>query len=204
MEVVLRSLAHTGDHPMPSVLITDPQGAIEYVNARFTELTGYTAREVEGRTPSFLQAANFSAETYQDLWRTLEAGEVWEGEFNNKRRNGERYWEAGTIAPFRDAHGAIAGYVAIREDITARKQAEAALRPGEAPRPQGLDGTGLELVRELDNLLTTFQCSADVLNLHLEPDSAVRLALEAMFKAGCKGKELGARILEFSRNQRSH
>jgi diguanylate cyclase (GGDEF)-like protein/PAS domain S-box-containing protein len=108
-----------------SVVITDLSGCIEYVNPRFTEVTGYSATEAIGQNPKILHSAQTTPETYADLWQTLTSGRAWRGEFINQRKNGEVYWEEAQIVPVKSAAGGITHYVAIKTDITERKQLEA-------------------------------------------------------------------------------
>jgi PAS domain S-box-containing protein len=114
-----------------SVVITDAQGAIEYVNPKFTQLTGYSAAEVLGRNPRVLKTGEFPPESYARLWATISAGEVWKGEFHNRKKDGGLFWEAATIAPIKAGDGRITGYVALKEDITEHKVAEQARRESE-------------------------------------------------------------------------
>ncbi len=107
-----------------SVVITDPEGTIEYVNPKFTEVTGYTSDEAIGQNPRILKSGNLPDSFYKELWDTITQGEVWQGEFENKKKNGEIFWEHASIAGIRNKRGEIAHYVAIKEDITERKATE--------------------------------------------------------------------------------
>lgn len=110
-----------------SVMITDLQGRIEYVNPKFVETTGYAPEDVIGRTPSVLRSGFTTPETYGDLWASISAGREWRGTFQNRRKDGSLFWEAVLVSPIRDAEGRMTHYVAIKEDITLRKQYEAQL-----------------------------------------------------------------------------
>ncbi|MFZ2640950.1 MAG: ATP-binding protein [Verrucomicrobiia bacterium] len=111
-----------------SILITDRQGTIQWCNPAFTELTGYTVAEAIGQNPRFLKSGKHDAVFYQHLWRRILSGRIWHGEIINKRRDGSLYTQEITITPVRDAHGQIAHFIAIEQDITLRKHAEAELR----------------------------------------------------------------------------
>ncbi|MBL9191638.1 MAG: PAS domain S-box protein [Opitutaceae bacterium] len=111
-----------------SVVITNTHGEIEYVNEKFTNVTGYAASEVLGRNPRVLKSGRTSPDEYRQLWHTIEAGEVWKGEFHNKNKQGQTYLESATITPIRGEAGRITHYLASKEDITARRAAEADLR----------------------------------------------------------------------------
>ena len=114
-----------------TVVITDRSGTIEYVNPKFTRLTGYTLEEAIGKNPRILKSGEQPPEFYEAMWKTISAGEEWRGEFHNLKKNGESYWESASISPIRDARGEISHYIAIKEDITERKNAEEALRISE-------------------------------------------------------------------------
>jgi PAS domain S-box-containing protein len=111
-----------------SVLITDTRGTIQYVNARFTEITGYTSEEAIGRTPGMLKSGSTSDETYRDLWATISDGREWRGELQNRRKNGEPYWDDALISPIRNPAGVITHYLAVQRDVTERKRTEAEIR----------------------------------------------------------------------------
>ena len=111
-----------------SVVITDTQGNIEYVNPHFSHLTGYALDEVMGKNPRIIQSGDTSLETYDQMWRTIRSGKVWRGEVWNKKKTGEPYCEVEIIAPVIDSDGAIVNYIAIKEDVTAEKESEAKLR----------------------------------------------------------------------------
>ena len=126
-EASLRKISVAVEQSPVTVVITDAQGRIEYVNPKFTAVTGYSAAEAMGQNPRILKSGHFSPETYQGLWATLTSGATWEGVFHNRKKNGDLFWEAATIAPIKDSEGRITNYVAIKEDITERRRAEADL-----------------------------------------------------------------------------
>ena len=128
----LRKLSTAVEQSPTSVVITDTTGAIEYVNPKFTEMTGYTLTEVAGQTMSIFKSGHSSPEVYRKLWDTLRSGRTWHGEFQNRKKDGELFWEEAWIAPVKDAQGTLAGYVGVKEDITERKRAEAELGASEA------------------------------------------------------------------------
>ncbi len=129
---LLRKLSRAVEQSPSSVVITDLKGNIEYVNPKFTTLTGYTLDEVRGQNPRILKSGHTSDAAYAEMWRTISAGGEWRGEFLNKKKNGDLYWEAASLSPIRDANGQITHYLAVKEDITTRKQAEGDLRQNEA------------------------------------------------------------------------
>jgi PAS domain S-box-containing protein len=124
-EEKLRELSRAVEQSPASIVITDCAGNIEYVNPKFINITGYTMVEVLGKNPRILKSGETGPEAYRELWRTITAGEEWRGEFHNKKKNGELYWESASISPIRDLTGRVTHFVAVKEDITARKQTEA-------------------------------------------------------------------------------
>ena len=111
-----------------SVVITDPQGNIQYVNRKFSECSGYSREEVGGKNSRILKSGLTTADHYRNLWSTIKDGKTWSGELCNKKKNGDIYWEAASITPITNAKGEITHFLAIKEDITARRKAERDLR----------------------------------------------------------------------------
>ena len=120
----IRKLSQAVEQSPSMAMITDLRGIIEYVNPKFSEITGYPAEELIGQTPRILKSDMTSADTYQALWSTINSGRVWHGEFLNRKKSGELYWEAASIAPVFDEKGVVTHFVAVKEDITQRKRAE--------------------------------------------------------------------------------
>jgi len=114
-----------------SIVITDTAGNIEYVNPRFTQITGYALEEVMGKNPRILKTNKTPPETYRQLWDTISAGREWHGEFINLRKNGELFYEQASISPILDEKGTITHYLAVKENLTERKRVEEALRESE-------------------------------------------------------------------------
>lgn len=111
-----------------SIIITSLDAEIEFVNKAFETSTGYSRQEVIGQNPRILQSGKTLKQTYLELWKTLLRGETWKGELINKRKNGSEYIEWAQISPVVQADGSITHYLAIKEDITERKQMESRLR----------------------------------------------------------------------------
>ena len=115
-----------------AVMITDAVGNIEFINPMFTKFIGYSTEEVIGKNPSILKSALTSRETYEDLWKTIRSGGIWRGELQNRKKNGELYWESEVTSPLLDPEGVITNFVSVKEDITERKMAEQSMAAGKA------------------------------------------------------------------------
>ena len=124
VEISLRLLTRAIEQSPLSVVITDRQGRIVYVNPHFVAATGYSAESVFGKDPSLFKSGYTTPGEYRRLWDTITSGQVWQGEFHNRMKNGELHWESASIGPVRDEHGRITHFVAVKEDITRRKRAE--------------------------------------------------------------------------------
>ena len=123
-EQTLRQLSLAVEQSPESIFITDLEGRIEYVNDAFVRISGYARDELIGKTPHLLRSGKTPAATYTSLWSALSSGETWKGEFINRRRDGSEFVELAIISPLRQADGTISHYVAVKEDITERKQTE--------------------------------------------------------------------------------
>lgn len=131
-----------------TVMITDVSGNIEYVNPKFTQLTGYTPEEVVGKNPRILKSGETPPEEYKRLWDTITSGWEWRGEFCNKKKNGELYWEHALISPIKNPEGVITHFLAVKEDITGRKQTEKEFQKAKDAMKRQLE----ELQRKLEVL----------------------------------------------------
>jgi len=124
-EESLRKLSRAVEQSPSTVMITNLDGIIEYVNPKFVHLTGYTPDEVIGQRPQVLKSGKTSDEEYAKLWDTITHGKEWRGEFQNRKKNGELYWESALISPIRNMEGELTHFLAVKEDITERKRLEA-------------------------------------------------------------------------------
>ena len=127
----LRWLSHAVEQSPAAVLITDTAGAVQYVNQTFTEVTGYAPDEVLGKNPRMLKSGLTPPEVYERMWATITGGGTWQGEIQNRRKNGQLYWDHTVISPLRDPAGVITQFLAVQQEITERKRMEQQLRERE-------------------------------------------------------------------------
>lgn len=155
-ELELRKLEMAVTQNPATVLITDPAGNIEYVNPKFEQLTGYSFAEIRGKNPRILRSENMPIEVYEDLWRTIKGGQVWRGDIQNRKRNGELFWESEIISPITNDKGEITHFIAVKEDITERKKSE--------QRLYRLNRT-LRLISECNEALVHSHAERDLVNV---------------------------------------
>lgn len=124
----MRLLIHALEQSPATIIVTDADGRILYANPKFVETTGYEVDEVIGRNPRMLKSGYTSPDEYKNLWKSINAGREWRGEFHNRRKDGTFYWERASISPVFDAEGRIANFMAVKENITEFKEAEEARR----------------------------------------------------------------------------
>ncbi|RKZ96550.1 MAG: PAS domain-containing sensor histidine kinase [Gammaproteobacteria bacterium] len=179
----LRKASQAIEQSPNTVLITDTEGHIVYSNPKFTELTGYTKEEVLGENPKILQSGETDKNDYKNLWSALKNGKEWIGEFHNKKKNGELYWESARISAIKDTDGNITHFLAVKEDITEKKllAEEVKLRNDEIAKNELLAGVGKManmIAHDLRNPLSSIKMGMQI--LHGLPDKPI----------GEEGKEL--------------
>ena len=131
MERELRKLSTAVEQSPSLIVITDLSGKFEYINPKFSEITGYSLEDVIGEYPRILKSGMLSTDVYKELWDTILSGRTWKGEFLNKKKNGEKYWENAAITPIVDKNGNTTHFLKVAEDITEWKNIEEALRQSE-------------------------------------------------------------------------
>jgi PAS domain S-box-containing protein len=123
-EITLRKLSRAVEQSPTSIVITDKKGTIEYVNPKCVEITGYSENELIGNNPRVLKTNHTTLAEYQKMWSELTSGNIWKGEFCNKKKDGDIYWESAIISPIVNEKEEITGYIAVKEDITHKKQTD--------------------------------------------------------------------------------
>ena len=117
-----RKLSQAVEQSAESIMITDLEGRIEYVNDAFVHISGYTREEVLGQHPRFLSSGRMDKAHFRDMWQTLGQGETWRGEFANRRKNGEEFFESAIVSPMRRSDGTVTHYVAVKVDVTEQRR----------------------------------------------------------------------------------
>lgn len=180
-EAQVRKLSQAVEQSPAIVVITDCRGHIEYVNRKFTEVTGYRFDEVIGRNPRLLKSGETPSDDYGQLWQALADGGEWRGEFHNRRKDGSLYWEAALISALRDPNGEVTHFLALKEDITERKrlQQEIDHRNRELAQAQALAAMGqmsTMLAHDLRNPLSSVKMAVQILGKQARTEEAKELA----------------------------
>ncbi|MDP1569449.1 MAG: PAS domain S-box protein [Vicinamibacterales bacterium] len=181
------------------VMVTEPDGTIVYVNPAFERVSGYTRDEALGRTPKLVSSGRNSPDLYRDLWQTIRAGGVWQGELVNLRKDGTLYIERHTISPVRGGDGAIQFFVSIGADITAQRRLESQLN--QAAKMEAIGRLAGGVAHDFNNLLMVISGGCEKLATHWSRTSGDRESLEVIAKAAEKAASLTRRLLAFSRQQ---
>jgi PAS domain S-box-containing protein len=196
-EEELRKLHRAVEQSPSSIVITDAKGTIEYVNPKFTEVTGYTFEEAKGQNPRILKSGQTTAEEYTKLWETILSGKEWRGEFYNRKKNGEQFCELASISPVRDSSGTITHFLAVKEDITQRKLLEQQLFHARKMESLGTLASGI--AHDFNNILGIILGYASMLKeKYLGPEKSA-IYLDSIVKAADRGAGLVRQILTFAR-----
>lgn len=203
-EETIRKLSTAIEQCPVSIVITDLQGAIQYVNPKFIEVTGYSLTEAIGQNPRILKSGEKPLEAYKELWDTVLSGKTWRGELHNKRKNGELYWEQSNISPIRNEKGDIISIVAVKEDITAQKQAEEekAKLQVQLQQSQKMESLGTlagGVAHDMNNVLGAILGLASA-HIGTQPyGSPLHRALDIICKATERGAKMVKSLLSFAR-----
>lgn len=196
-ETVLLQLNQALEQSPVSVIITDTKGTIQYVNSKFTEVSGYDEQDVIGKNPRILKSGQHSASFYKEMWDTIISGEEWRNEVCNKKKNGELYWELVSIAGVKDSNGKISNYVAVKEDITQRKQLEE-----EKVRQERLAAVGqlaAGIAHDFNNIMAIITLDSDLILRTVQLSNSEQGKLKRIQKQAFHATKLTKQILDFSR-----
>lgn len=197
-----KKLARVVEQSPTTILITDVEGQIEYVNRKFLDLTGFTADEVMGKTPQILKSGYTPDQTYRQIWQTLKNGQEWRGVFKNRKKDGEHYWASTAILPLTDDEGQITNFIGIGEDVTEKKLAREQMARAQKMEAVGLLAGGVS--HDFNNVLMTIMGNVQLARLEVdELDNAAELdeALRHIELASRRAQGLIRQLLSFARRQ---
>ena len=198
-EEELRKLSRAVEQSPASVIITDLHGNIEYVNPKFTEVTGYSFEEVRGKNPRILKSGETPPEEYRKLWETITAGDEWHGVFHNRKKDGTLFWERASISSVRDTSGAITHFLAVKEDITNQKSLEDQYRQAQKMEAIGQLAGGIS--HDFNNILTAIIGYGHMLKMKLQDDDQLRTYADHILSLSDRAANLAQSLLAFSRKQ---
>jgi PAS domain S-box-containing protein len=179
-----------------TVMITDADGTIVYVNPAFETKTGYSRAEAIGQNPRLIRSDRHDPEFYRQMWEKLKRGEVWRGHLINQRKDGALFEEEATISPMRDEQGAIINYVAVKRDVTREVQLETQFRQTQKMEAIGTLAGGI--AHDFNNILGAMFGYANLLQQDTEGNAAAQDSIGEILKAANRAKELVQQILTFS------
>lgn len=180
-------------------VITDPGGAISYVNTTFERVSGYPAAEVLGKNPRILKSGTMEPAFYRDLWDTITSGKMWTGVFVNRRKNGELYHAESVISPVISEQGEIINYVAAIRDITKERELEDRLR--QAGKMEAIGRLAGGVAHDFNNILTVINGYCEILRDMPDADASLRQLVTRIGEAGGRAEALTSQLLAFSRRQ---
>ena len=192
-----RLLATAVEQAAESVVITDPKGKIEYVNPSFERVTGYSRREVLGKSPGILKSGKMESYHYKILWETILAGKVWRGKFINRKKDGSLFTEEQTIAPVQDDKGKISHFVSVKRDITKQNELKKIVRQTQKMQAIGTLAGGI--AHDFNNILTAILGFAELSVLQCGENQLLKSNLTEIITASERAGQLIKQILTFSR-----
>ncbi|MDR3459744.1 MAG: PAS domain S-box protein [Verrucomicrobiae bacterium] len=160
-EAIHARLAMAVEQASETIVITDTDGQIIYVNPAFEKITGYTRAEAIGQNPRILKSGKQEIGFHQKMWDVLKCGEVWKGHFINKRKDGKIYEEEATISPLRDTEGKVISYVAVKRDVTREVQLETQAR--HMQKMEGIGQLAGGVAHDFNNILAVIQLQTALL-----------------------------------------
>ncbi len=194
----LRRLNFAIERAAESVLITDPDGVIQYVNPAFEKVTGYSRSEAIGRTPSLLKSGVQDHSFYENLWKTLKGGMIWSGRMTNRRKDGKLIQADSTISPLVTSAGVLTGYISLNRDITEAVKLETMLRQAQKMEAIGTLAGGI--AHDFNNILSAMIGYAELARFRTT-DPQIQPYLEQILKACDRSRDLVKQILTFSRRR---
>jgi two-component system cell cycle sensor histidine kinase/response regulator CckA len=199
LEETQRHLTAAVEQAAESIIITDLDAKVVYVNPAFERVSGYERGEVVGQNAGMLKSGKHEKAFYDALWQTISGGKVWQGQFVNKKKDGTYYSEDSTITPVRDQAGQIVNYVAVNHDVTREVQLEEQFR--QAQKMEALGRLAGGIAHDFNNLLTVIELSTRLLQRHLHTEDPLWEYVQRIQETGKRASTLTKQLLSFSRRE---
>jgi len=194
----LRRLSIAIEQAAEEIMITDPEGVIQYVNPAFEHITGFSRRDAIGQTPRILKSGVHEKAFYEQLWNTIKGGNIWKGRITNKRQDGKLIQEDGIISPLVNSQGELTGYVSLKRDVTESVILEAQFRQAQKMEAIGTLAGGI--AHDFNNMLGAMMGYVELAR-YRTADMAIQSYLEQVLTACNRARDLVAQILTFSRQR---
>ena len=198
-EESLRKLSRAVEQSADTVMVTNRDGIIEYINPAFEALTGYSRREVIGQTPRLLKSGEQGPDVYHELWKTILSGNVFRSIMVNRKKNGELFYFEECVSPMRDASGAITHFISNGRDLTERQRLETQLL--QAQKMDAIGRLAGGVAHDFNNLLTIIMSYSELAQDSVDPGSSLERKLHEILSAARRAAQLTRQLLGFSRKQ---
>lgn len=198
-EEQILKLSHAVEQCPLSILITDRDGVIEFVNSTFTKISGYSAEEAIGQRPSIMKSGQTPEAIYKKMWANITSGSTWEGELLNRKKNGDLFWERVYISPLCNKQDEITHYMAIREDITEHNKLTEQLKQSQKMEAVGQLASGV--AHDFNNILTVIMGYSNLLRIDISMKHDQIEKIDQIIKASERAVKLTGGLLTFSRKQ---
>jgi len=195
VDLIITTMHQTSE----TIVITDRDGVIQYVNPAFEKITGYSMDEAIGQKPSVLKSGKHDPALYDDLWNTITSGKSWHGHFINKRKDGSLYEEDAAISPIKNEQGEIVNFVAVKKDVTNERKLEDQLRQSQKMAAIGRLAGGI--AHDFNNILTVIIGYSELMMRSVDDGSSLHAQLNEIHNAGKRASDLTAKMLAFSKKQ---
>ena len=193
-------LATAVEHSAESIMVTDAEGIIKYVNPAFEKISGYSTAEVVGQNPRILKSGEHHEEFYKDIWQTLMSGGTWSGLIKNRRKNGSLAYEKSNISPVKDQKGEIVAFVGVNRDVTEERVLQEQLAQSQKMEAIGTLAGGI--AHDFNNIIFAIIGYAELALDHTKDDPQVAMFIEEIISASERAGDMVKQILTFSRQSR--
>jgi PAS domain S-box-containing protein len=193
----IRKLSHAIEYSSATVMITDSEGNIEYANPKFTQLTGYSLEEAIGETPRIIKSGKTPPEVYKELWAAITSGSEWRGEFCNRKKDGELYWEYASISPVKNDGDIITNFVAVKDDITEHRRMEEDIV--KVQKFESLAVLAGGIAHDFNNFQAVILGNIEIMKMSIKPEDEIFKNLTNSENALMQAGDLARQLISFAK-----